>query len=63
MSSAEQRLVTLGYVLPQPLKLPPGVALPFPWIRVVGSRALISGHGPTNPDGSLASLSARWVPR
>jgi enamine deaminase RidA (YjgF/YER057c/UK114 family) len=28
--------------------------LPFPWIRVIGSRALISGHGPTNADGSLA---------
>jgi enamine deaminase RidA (YjgF/YER057c/UK114 family) len=28
--------------------------LPFPWVRVVGSRALISGHGPTNADGSLA---------
>jgi enamine deaminase RidA (YjgF/YER057c/UK114 family) len=54
MSTAEERLVTLGYVLPQPLKLPPGVALPFPWIRIVGSRALISGHGPTNADGTLA---------
>lgn len=28
--------------------------MPFPWVRVVGSRALISGHGPTNADGSLA---------
>jgi enamine deaminase RidA (YjgF/YER057c/UK114 family) len=36
------------------LQLPPGAVLPFPWIRVVGSRALISGHGPTNADGSLA---------
>ena len=34
--------------------MPPGVTLPFPWVRVVGSRALISGHGPTNADGSLA---------
>jgi hypothetical protein len=34
--------------------MPPGVNLPFPWVRVVGSRALISGHGPTNADGSLA---------
>lgn len=54
MQTAEQRLATLGLVLPQPLQLPPGAALPFPWIRVVGSRAIISGHGPTNPDGSLA---------
>jgi enamine deaminase RidA (YjgF/YER057c/UK114 family) len=28
--------------------------LPFPWVRIVGTRALISGHGPTNADGSLA---------
>jgi hypothetical protein len=34
--------------------MPPGVTLPFPWVRVIGSRALISGHGPTNADGSLA---------
>ena len=29
--------------------------LPFPWVRIVGSRALISGHGPTNADGTLAT--------
>ena len=54
MPSIEERLAELGLVLPEPLQMPPGVALPFPWIRVVGSRALISGHGPTNTDGSLA---------
>lgn len=54
MQTAEERLAALGYVLPEPLRLPPGVTLPFPWIRIVGSRAFISGHGPTNPDGSLA---------
>jgi enamine deaminase RidA (YjgF/YER057c/UK114 family) len=30
------------------------MTLPFPWVRVVGTRALISGHGPTEADGSLA---------
>lgn len=54
MSTVEARLAALGYVLPEPLQLPPGVALPFPWIRIVGSRAIISGHGPTAVDGSLA---------
>jgi enamine deaminase RidA (YjgF/YER057c/UK114 family) len=54
MAKIEQRLQALGLVLPAPLQLPPGAALPFPWVRVVGSRALISGHGPTNADGSLA---------
>jgi enamine deaminase RidA (YjgF/YER057c/UK114 family) len=54
MSTVEDRLHALGYVLPEPLRLPPGATLPFPWVRVVGNRALISGHGPTNADGSLA---------
>ena len=54
MPIVEQRLRELGLVLPAPLQLPPGVQLPFPWVRIVGSRALISGHGPTNADGSLA---------
>ena len=54
MATAEERLAALGYVLPQPLKLPPDVTLPFPWVRVMGSRAIVSGHGPTNSDGSLA---------
>ncbi len=54
MSTIEQRLKDLGLVLPAPLQLPPGATLPFPWVRIVGKRALISGHGPTNADGSLA---------
>ncbi len=54
MSTPEDRLAKLGFVIPEPLQLPPGVALPFPWVRIVGTRAIISGHGPTNPDGSLA---------
>jgi hypothetical protein len=54
MSRIEQRLEELGISLPMPLQLPPGVVLPFPWVRIVGTRALISGHGPTSEDGSLA---------
>lgn len=54
MSRIEQRLKALGLALPQPLQLPAGVSLPFPWVRIVGTRALFSGHGPTNADGSLA---------
>ena len=55
MPVIEQRLRELGLVLPEPLKMPPGATLPFPWVRVIGARALISGHGPTNADGSLAT--------
>lgn len=54
MPRIQQKLRDLGIVLPQPLRLPREVVLPFPWVRVVGTRALISGHGPTDPDGSLA---------
>ena len=54
MAGPEQRLKELGYLLPAPLRLPPGVVLPFPYVRQVGNRALISGHGPTNHDGSVA---------
>jgi hypothetical protein len=34
---------------------PPGVVLPFQFIRIVGRRALISGHGPLNADGTIAA--------
>lgn len=54
MSTPEDRLTELGLVLPAPLQLPAGASLPFPWVRIVGSRALFSGHGPTHTDGSLA---------
>jgi enamine deaminase RidA (YjgF/YER057c/UK114 family) len=54
MSTIEQRLEERGLRLPAPLLMPPGATLPFPWVRIVGTRALISGHGPTNADGSLA---------
>ncbi len=54
MTLIEDRLRALGLQLPEPLRLPPGAKLSFPWVRVVGDRALISGHGPTLADGSLA---------
>lgn len=50
----ERAIADLGLVLPKPLSPPPGVELPFPFVRVRGSRAFVSGHGPLNPDGSLA---------
>ena len=54
MSKIAERLSDLGIVLPDSHQLPPGVVLPFPWVRVIGTRALVSGHAPTNQDGSLA---------
>ncbi len=54
MALIEARLQELGLQLPAPLKLPPGVVLNFPWVRVHGDRAFVSGHGALAPDGSLA---------
>lgn len=50
----ERRLEEMGLALPQPIKLPEGMRLPFQWVRVRGNRAYISGHGPLLPDGSIA---------
>ena len=55
MSKVEERLRALGLVLPPALSPPPGVKLPFQFVRIVGERAMISGHGPQNPDGTLAA--------
>ncbi len=49
----EERLEELGLVLPAEMAVPGGATLPFPWVRTVGDRALVSGHGPLNPDGSV----------
>jgi enamine deaminase RidA (YjgF/YER057c/UK114 family) len=51
----ERRLAELGLRLPEPMRLPPDVTLPFPWVRVHGDRAFVSGHAPLAPDGSLAT--------
>src|SRR3981081_4100652 len=54
MSRIENKIRTLGLTLPPPTRPPPGVVLPFRFVHVVGRRALISGHGTQNPDGSVA---------
>jgi len=50
----EARLRELGLVLPPPVQAPAGVRLPFTPVRIVGDRALVSGHGPQATDGSIA---------
>jgi enamine deaminase RidA (YjgF/YER057c/UK114 family) len=50
----EKRITGLGLVLPAPMRTPPSVTLSFPWVRVHGNRAFVSGHGPLLADGSLA---------
>lgn len=55
MAKIEARLSALGLVLPPPVSPPPGVVLPFQFVRLRGNRAFVSGHGPQNPDGSIAA--------
>ena len=54
MAEIESKLAASGLLLPPPITPPAGVILPFEFVRIIGSRALISGHAPQNPDGSLA---------
>jgi enamine deaminase RidA (YjgF/YER057c/UK114 family) len=54
MATIEQRLQEKGLVLPEPVKPPAGVILPFRFVRVTGKRAFVSGHGPQLPDGVIA---------
>jgi enamine deaminase RidA (YjgF/YER057c/UK114 family) len=50
----EAKLDAMGLELPAPFQPPPGIELPFAWVRVRGNRAYISGHVPLNLDGTLA---------
>ena len=54
MAKVEEKIKDVGLALPPPIKAPAGVVLPFQFVRVVGNRAFISGHGPQNDDGSIA---------
>ena len=53
-SMVEEKLKALNLSLPEPIKTSPNMKVPPSWIRVRGNRAFISGHGPQNPDGSIA---------
>jgi enamine deaminase RidA (YjgF/YER057c/UK114 family) len=50
----QSKLDSLGLKLPKPLKVPSNVKTPSAWIRIWKDKAYISGHGPQNPDGSIA---------
>ena len=52
--SIDQRIIDLGLTLPAPLQIPPNVVVPLSMVKVVGTRVLVSGHGPQNDDGSIA---------
>ncbi|WP_159279067.1 RidA family protein [Variovorax boronicumulans] len=55
MPRITDRLTALALALPPPVTPPPGVILPFQFVRLVGRRAIVSGHGPLDADGRIAA--------
>ena len=55
----EKRLHDSGLHVPATPRMPPNVAISFRWVRVIGNRVLVSGHGPQTPDGSPAGPFGR----
>jgi enamine deaminase RidA (YjgF/YER057c/UK114 family) len=53
MTSAEERIGELGLTLPADAQPPPGVKVPFRWVRVSGKAAYVSGHGALTAEGTL----------
>jgi enamine deaminase RidA (YjgF/YER057c/UK114 family) len=50
----DAKLAEMGLALPREFKAPPGLVMPFAWVRVRAHRAYISGHIPQAQDGSPA---------
>jgi len=55
----EQRVSELRLQLPPEPLLPPGVRIPFDWVRVVDERCVLSGHGALSADGAPAGPFGR----
>lgn len=55
----DARLLELGLELPAPIQVPPGLNLPFSWVRVRGDRAFVSGHIALNADGSIHPIRGK----
>jgi len=50
----ERKLDKMGLTLPEPVKVPEDMNLPFSFVRVHDGYAYLSGHAAQNPDGGLA---------
>jgi hypothetical protein len=50
----EAKLTEMGLVLPGEMRVPPGFRVKWRQVRLVGTRAVIAGHGPRQVDGSFA---------
>lgn len=50
--AVEERLSAMALALPAPMRFPPSLRVSWRQVRVVGSRAIIAGHGPRAADGT-----------
>jgi enamine deaminase RidA (YjgF/YER057c/UK114 family) len=62
----DERLAELGFELPDVFAGPPGVALKFDLVRVIGDVAYVAGHGPTDGprvliQGKVGDHRAGWL--
>ena len=53
MKTPEARLSDLGLLLPEPIKIPQNLHLPFAFVNVRGSRVFISGHPRQSKQGKI----------
>lgn len=50
----ESKLAQMGLALPAEMRVPPGFRIKWKQVRVIGSRAILAGHGPRRQDGMFA---------
>lgn len=55
----EDKLEAMGLLLPKPMQVPQGVKLPFPFVKISGNMAYISGHLPLETDGTIAEMRGK----
>ena len=54
VSEIETRLLSAGLVLPERMTAPNAPKLSYVNVKIVGTRAILAGHAPLNPDGTIA---------
>ena len=55
----DEKLADLGFELPARMWVPEGFVVKWRQVRVVGTRAVIAGHGPRLTDGTFAGPSGK----
>ena len=55
----EGKLAEMGLVLPAEMRAPPDFRIMWRQVRVIGSRAIIAGHGPRLADGGFAGPAGK----